>query len=33
MGKQVGPLRMPLTQMEPQNQERLAKAMRGYGIL
>ncbi|HIT64332.1 MAG TPA: 4-hydroxy-tetrahydrodipicolinate synthase [Candidatus Ventrimonas merdavium] len=33
MGKNVGPLRMPLTEMEPQNQERLAKAMREYGIL
>ena len=33
MGKEVGPLRMPLTEMEPQNQERLAKAMREYGIL
>ena len=33
MGKEVGPLRMPLTEMEPQNQERLAKAMKDYGIL
>lgn len=33
MGKEVGPLRMPLTEMEPQNQERLAKAMKEYGIL
>ena len=33
MGKETGPLRMPLTEMEPQNQERLAKAMREYGIL
>ena len=32
MGKEVGPLRGPLTEMEPQNQERLAKAMRAYGI-
>ena len=32
MGKEVGPLRGPLTEMEPQNQERLAKAMREYGI-
>ena len=32
MGKEVGPLRGPLTKMEPQNQERLAKAMRAYGI-
>ena len=27
MGKGVGPLRMPLTEMEPQNQEKLKKAM------
>lgn len=33
MGRGAGPLRMPLTEMEPQNQERLAKAMRDYGIL
>lgn len=33
MGKEVGPLRLPLTEMEPQNQERLAKAMKAYGIL
>ncbi len=33
MGKAAGPMRMPLTSMEPQNQERLAKAMREYGIL
>ncbi|MCI6887924.1 MAG: 4-hydroxy-tetrahydrodipicolinate synthase [Lachnospiraceae bacterium] len=33
MGKEVGPLRLPLTEMEPQNQERLAKAMKDYGIL
>lgn len=32
MGKEVGPLRGPLTEMEPQNQERLAKAMRDFGI-
>ena len=32
MGKEVGPLRGPLTEMEPQNQERLATAMRAYGI-
>ena len=32
MGKEVGPLRGLLTEMEPQNQERLAKAMRAYGI-
>lgn len=33
MGKEVGPLRLPLTEMEPQNQERLKKAMQEYGIL
>ncbi len=33
MGKEVGPLRLPLTEMEPQNQKRLAKAMEDYGIL
>ena len=33
MGKGVGPLRMPLTEMEPQNQEKLKRAMTAYGIL
>lgn len=33
MGKETGPLRMPLTEMEPQNQEKLAKEMKAYGIL
>lgn len=33
MGKEVGPMRLPLTTMEEQNQERLAKAIREYGIL
>lgn len=33
MGKEVGPLRLPLTEMEPQNQKRLEQAMREYGIL
>ena len=33
MGKGVGPLRMPLTEMESQNQEKLKKAMTAYGIL
>lgn len=33
MGKEVGSMRLPLTTMEEQNQERLAKAMREYGIL
>ncbi len=33
MGREVGPLRLPLTEMEPQNKERLKKAMQEYGIL
>ncbi len=33
MGKEVGPLRLPLTEMEPKNQERLREAMKGYGLL
>lgn len=33
MGKEVGSLRLPLTEMEPQNREKLAKIMREYGIL
>lgn len=33
MGRNVGPLRLPLTVMEPQNQERLKAAMKDYGIL
>lgn len=33
MGKEAGPMRLPLTEMEPQNQERLKKAMQEYGIL
>ena len=33
MGKETGPLRMPLTEMEPQNQERLKASMEAYGIL
>ena len=33
MGKEVGPARMPLSEMEPQNVERLRKAMEEYGIL
>ena len=32
MGWEAGPLRMPLTGMEPQNQERLRKAMIDFGI-
>lgn len=33
MGKECGPLRLPLTEMEPAHQERLKKAMEAYGIL
>lgn len=33
MGKEVGPLRLPLTEMEPENQKKLKKAMEDYGIL
>lgn len=33
MGKEVGPLRLPLTEMEPKNQLKLRKAMEDYGIL
>ncbi len=33
MGKEVGSLRLPLTEMEPENQKRLKKAMEDYGIL
>lgn len=33
MGKEVGPLRRPLTEMEPANADKLAVAMKEYGIL
>ena len=33
MGKGAGPLHLPLTEMEPQNQARLRAAMEAYGIL
>ena len=33
MGMEVGPLRMPLTEMTDANAEKLAKAMKEYGIL
>ncbi len=33
MGKGAGTLRMPLSEMEPGNTEKLEKAMRAYGIL
>jgi 4-hydroxy-tetrahydrodipicolinate synthase len=33
LGKEVGPLRAPLSEMEEPNAQRLAKAMKEYGIL
>ncbi len=33
MGKEVGPLRMPLTEMEEEHKKNLAAAMKEYGIL
>ena len=33
MGREVGGLHMPLSDMEPANVERLKKAMQDYGIL
>ncbi len=33
MGMGAGALRMPLTEMEPGNVQRLEKAMKNYGIL
>lgn len=33
MGKNVGPLHMPLTEMEPQNVETLKTALQNYGLL
>ncbi len=33
MGKEVGPMRMPLTEMEEANAAKLEKAMKDYGIL
>lgn len=33
MGKEVGPLRMPLTEMEEENAAKLEKTMKEYGIL
>lgn len=32
MGKEVGPTRMPLCEMEPENVEKLAKALKDFGI-
>lgn len=33
MGKEVGPLRLPLCSMEEKNLEKLKKAMKGYGLI
>ena len=33
MGKNVGPLRLPLTEIEPAHAEKLEKAMKAYGLL
>lgn len=33
MGMEAGALRMPLTEMEPANADRLKKAMKEFGIL
>ena len=33
MGKEVGPLRGPLCEMDPKNEQKLKKAMQRYGIL
>lgn len=33
MGKEVGPLRLPLCEMKPENLEKLKKAMKDYGLL
>ncbi len=33
LGKNVGPYRKPLVEMEPANKERLIKAMKNYGLL
>lgn len=32
MGMEVGPLRLPMTPMEEANRQRLAQAMRDFGI-
>ena len=33
LGKEVGPTRMPLCEMEPKNLERLTKSLKDYGLL
>ena len=33
MGKETGPLRLPLTEMEPEHQERLKRELQAYGLL
>ena len=32
MGKDCGPLRMPLTELSPEHTKALAQAMKGFGI-
>ena len=32
MGKEAGPLRLPLTEMEPEHQAQLKEAMAAFGI-
>ena len=33
MGMEVGPLRLPLTEIEPEHREKLKEALIGYGLL
>lgn len=33
MGMNAGPMRLPLTEMEPQNQEKLREELVRYGLL
>ncbi len=33
MGLNAGPLRMPLTEMTPANAEKLAQAMKNFGLI
>ena len=33
MGFAAGPLRLPLTEMEPQNKEKLREEMKKYGLI
>ena len=32
LGMEAGPLRMPLTEIEPEHKARLAAAMKAYGL-